>query len=185
MLKQIFVGTLFAGILVLPYAKGSPAASLQAGQTIAIRSDNGSPPVKDGEPPLEFGESFALSPGESFRVGGGSSFFTFADFPEEVEQLEFLVEVNPGDSYLNLSLPGGVNLTTDEAETITAMIGEGEAMSIAYGYDTANDIFAFTRFTLMRAPETASTTAVPEPSLIIATGVSLLVGGMKKSARAK
>lgn len=178
MLKQILLGTLLSSVLVLPGIKGSTAANLQVGQKITSQSDNGPAPVKNDEP-LEAGES----PGESFTVGTGSAFFSFADFPEAVEQPEFLVEVNPKDSYLNLGLSEGVNLTIDEQETITAMISEGEALSIAYSHDMANDIFAFTRFTPMRVAESQTPAAVPEPSLIIAAGVVLLAGLTKRLSR--
>ncbi|MGD1861238.1 MAG: hypothetical protein ACFB0E_14850 [Leptolyngbyaceae cyanobacterium] len=179
MLKQILLGTLLSSVLVLPGIKGSTAANLQVGQKITSQSDNGPAPVKNSEPQLEAGES----PGESFTVGTGSAFFSFADFPEAVAQPAFLVEVNPGDSYLSLGLPEGVNLTIDEQETITAMISEGEALSIAYSHDMANDIFAFTRFTPMRVAESQTPAAVPEPSLNIAAGVVLLAGLTKRLSR--
>ena len=101
MLRQLIASTLLTTTAILLSAQGGTAGSLQLGETILIRSDNGSRPIKDGAPLGEAEDSFLLSPGESFTVGSGSAFFSFADFPEGHEQVEFLLEVNPGDSFLN------------------------------------------------------------------------------------
>ncbi|MEM7650249.1 MAG: hypothetical protein AAF283_13800 [Cyanobacteria bacterium P01_A01_bin.70] len=186
MLRQLLAGTLLTTAALLLSAEGGTAGSLQLGESILIRSDNGSRPIKDDAPLGDAADSFLLSPGESFTVGIGSSFFSFADFPEGREQVEFLLEVNPGDSFLSLNLPGGFNLTTDQKETVVVSVSEGDALSIAYGYDAEADTFAFTRFTLAAVNEGSiprfieSETAIPEPSMLIATGVIMLTFLVKK-----
>ena len=194
MLRQLIAGTLLTIAAILLPAQGGTAGSLQLGETILIRSDNGSRPIKDGTPLGETEDSFLLSPGESFTVGIGSAFFSFADFPEGREQVEFLLEVNPGDSFLNLNLPGGFNLTTDQRETVVVSVSEGDALSIAYGYDAETDTFAFTRFTLagineasvsgLTVAETPSS-SIPEPSMLLATSAILLACLTKKLDPAK
>ena len=145
---------LSASVLLTPFLwiqtpYGLVAIGLESGQTISIQFDNGSPPIKAGEEISNAGQSFLLAPQESFAVGGGSSFFSFAGFPEGVTQVKVLLEVNPGNSVLNLSLPGGYHLTTDKAERMTVWVSEGEALSIAYGYDPHKQQFASTTFTLL------------------------------------
>lgn len=149
MLRFISASVLLTPILLIQTTHRFVAIGLESGQTISIQFDNGSPPIKAGEEVPKAEQSFLLSPQESFAVGGGSSFFSFADFPEGVTQVKFLLEVNPGNRVLNLSLPGGYHLTTEKAEKMTVWVSEGEALSIAYGYDQHEQQFASTTFTLL------------------------------------
>lgn len=148
MLRQIVLSTVLVSITALPSAYGNTTESRATDQTISIQFDNGAPPIKAGEPALDYRESFRLGLGESFSVGGGNSSFSFRYFPANVEQVKLSVDVNPGDSFLNLSLPGGFHLTTNLPEQTTTYVREGEAMSIAYGYDSQTQEFANIKFTL-------------------------------------
>jgi len=186
MLRHLITVTMLSAIATLPTFEATKAASLKPDQSISIRFDNGSPPVKAGQPPLDFGESFELKPGEVFTVGGGVSFFAFTDFPQGVETVDFQLDINPGDSFLSLNLPGNFSVTTDEPQQTVASVEAGEALSIAYGYDAATETFASTQFRL-KASEVAIVprlpnaehppTAIPEPPLPVAMGL-LAIGGM-------
>lgn len=186
MLRQLISGTMLTAIAILPAFHSASAASLSPDQSISIQFNNGSAPTRDGQPLANFGDSFSLQPGESFTIGGGSSFFSFTDFPEGVETVQLSLQVNPGDSFLNLNLPGGFNLTADQPISINAEVSEGEALSIAYGYDAAQDTFAYTQFQLLGSDIEISprsievdepvSTAVPEPTVPLAMGVVAIAG---------
>ena len=142
-------------------------ANITPEPTISIQFDNGSPPQKVGNTGTKFGESFNLSPGESFIIGGGSSWFSFHNFPTTIEQVKFTLEVHPGDSFLNLSLPGGFDLTTKQPQQKVVFVREGEAMSIAYGFDSTQRTFAHTKFTfegVIEKDTTEKREQTPQPS---------------------
>lgn len=165
MFRPLLLSILLTSGALVPNLNRVEAITLSPEQTISIQFDNGSPPIKVGEEPPEVGESFPLAPGESFFVGNGSSFFSFTDFPEAVEQVEFSLAVNPGDSFLNLALPGGFTLTTDQKETAVAQVAQGEALSIAFGFDPDPQQPVGTFFTLEEAD---NRTEIPEPALPLA-----------------
>ena len=137
------------GGLIIPilFASISVSANDAEAQTITIQFNNGSPPIKGNEPLSKFGDTFDLSPGESFSVGAGSAFFSFKAFPTADTYAQLTVEMTPGDRVLNLSLPGTKTITTDQPQTTLVFVREGEAMSIAYGFDAEKQVHANVTFT--------------------------------------